>query len=245
MPGPDNSTLCPRCGAIQPAPEPSTDGTFEGACPACGLGFSGRTLTAEPSATPAGGLLRRWRRPRRSIRDFEQDLTSAVVAPPFPLFGLDASWTGSRWPAGSGTNGRVRSVELGHGDPRDPDGPQVRVATKEADDPSIEARSTAQELVHSLWNDGADHTEAIQAPFTAEDATEGWRDIEIAVDGSPALFKILDGERSWVALAQINEYLVTIHGQNIGPDEVNLIRLDELNSYLKAHAFPWTDRGSD
>lgn len=241
MPNPGSSSLCPRCGAIQSAPAPSPDGTFEGACPECGLGFSGGTLSAEQRTSALGGRLRRRLRPNRSLRDFEQDLTSTLAAPPFPLFGLDASWTGSRWPSGSGSSGRTQSVELGHGDPHHPGGPQVRVATKGTPDVSTELRSTAQELVQSLWNDGAGHTDAVRAPFAAEDPTEGWENIGLEVDGSPVRFKKLGGTNSWVAFALIDKFVVSIHGQNVTPDEVRLIRLDDLTSYLSADAFPWRD----
>jgi len=234
-------SLCPRCGAVHPAPVPAPDGTYEGACLECGLGFSGATLSSGPQAAQAGGLVRRLRRPSRSLRDFEKDLMATFAAPPFAPFGLNVEWTGPRWPAGVGSSSQGQSLELGHGDPNDDHGPQLRVVTKQSTDLPIELRETARHLVHSLWSNGADHTDAVRAPFTAEDPTDGWEGIEIAVDGSPLPFKMLASRRSWVACATVADFIVTIEGQNFAAHEVELTRFDDLGPYLNPNAFPWHD----
>ena len=130
-------------------------------------------------------------------------------------------------------------MTLGHGDPHDADGPQVRVATKETADLAIELRFTAQELVHSLWDDGVEHTEAVRAPFTAEDPTSGWDDVDLDVDRSSVRFKMLRSTRSWVAFAAVEGYVVTVHSHNVEPEDVELSRLVELQAYRDADAFPW------
>lgn len=166
---------------------------------------------------------------------------ATFAAPPFAPFGLNFAWTGPRWPAGAGSSSHGRSMELGHGDPNDDDGPQVQIGTKQATDLPIDLRETARKLVHAVWNNGADHTEAVRAPFTAEDPTDGWEDIEIAFDGSPLSFKMLRSRSNWVALAVVDDFTVTIEGQNVAPHEVELTRFDDLSPYLRPDAFPWHD----
>lgn len=131
-------------------------------------------------------------------------------------------------------------MELGHGEPN-ADSPEVRVATKQATDLPIDLRVTARKLVHSLWSDGADHTDAFRAPFTAEDPTDGWEDIEVLVDGSPLSFKRLTSRRNWVAFARVDDFIVTIKGKNIEPHEIELTQFDDLSAYLDPDAFPWRD----
>lgn len=79
----------------------------------------------------------------------------------------------------------------------------MRVSTKGPVDLPIEYRWTARELGHALWNDGVEDTDAVRAPFTAEDPTEGWDESRVDVDGSAVLFKMLGSDRSWVAFAVV------------------------------------------
>src|ERR1700728_4188933 len=90
-------SLCPRCGAIL-QDRHRLDVARRGECQACGLGYSSTPLLAVAGPTPTVG--------ERGVDNdqaqlFMVKLTAdrrhALAHCPFPIYGLDDSWTGRRW----------------------------------------------------------------------------------------------------------------------------------------------------
>lgn len=216
-----------------------------GSCPDCGLGFRGATLSAESGRR--SGRDRQASATNSKLAEFEQRLRSAVAHPPFPIYALDGSWSGRRWPAGvATTESVVRRIELGHGDPHDPIAPEIRVATTAADGPaSLAYSSAAQQLTYGLWHDGMEHTDAVRAPFADSDPTSGWEAIVLSVEGEDVDFKTLRAGSRWVALASVSPgYVVSIAARGVRPDELQLIVLDDPGPYLDGDGLPWREPGA-
>lgn len=240
--GAGSDFLCTRCGAIVTTPAPGDDGSYTGSCPECGLGFSGALMQARTPRRFGLGRRREARRSADAMRGFEDDAKEVFSRPPFDVYGLDAQWQDRRWPAGIGrSNGTVERIELGHGDPHDPNALEIRVATHRSSDPAPVVYATAaQELVHHLWRPGMPHSKAVRAPFRTADPTDGWDDLDLLMDGTSAAFKLLRHGDEWVAIAALPDHAtVTVETRHADPSAIRLVRLHDLSAYLDGGAFPW------
>src|SRR2546421_4554260 len=119
---------CPRCGSPGWAPlresgplgEDDSTGSLgkrhyieRWHCSSCGIDDDMRG-----SLVRISGVHPPWRRGReflgRVIRP-KPDRSTSLRRPPFPLYGLPTSWTGTRYMAGwSGRRGSIRGISLGH-----------------------------------------------------------------------------------------------------------------------------------
>jgi hypothetical protein len=235
--------LCTRCGAVVDAPDPAPGEERHGACPECGLGFvsKGVVVARRADAAAPEDPARRARRAAldRARRD---DALRALADRSFPLYGLDAAWTGRRWVGGWGRSGvqhpdRVRSVTLAHGDPWDPEAPVVRVESRTAEEP-VERIFAAQELAATLFHETGEHTGAHRAPFGPDDPDSWWDPVELGVDRVPTPFRLLRSGAHWVALGRGDGCLITVAARHVEPDAVRLVTIDDPVAYLDDDAQP-------
>lgn len=163
------------------------------------------------------------------------EMARAVRAGTFPVYGLDASWTGSRWLGGTGSNdGTVNYLELGHGVPWDSSARLVRVGAhaERAEAADVEP-FIARRLAAQLWHEGADHG-LVEPSFSTTDPLSSWDRRTISVNGNPVEFRYLSAKPAWVAFALIDGRLVEVFARNVVPDEVVLVPVTDPEPYGQA-----------
>jgi hypothetical protein len=231
------SSLCPRCGGVVEFPDLGTCG--EAACPECGLGFSTGSVFAAAQRNP----LRRWRARRRGAtagRDHAAQRRDVVRQLEFPVYGLDASWTGRRWVGGWGASGDVVDrIDLAHGDAYDAAAPLVRIETRalRVGEKDLQEGFAAKGLAQHLWHEGVDH-EALRPAFTSADPTATWAALTLPVDGEPTAFRLLGAGGSWVALGRVDRRLVAIQGRHVDPASLALVTVEDVEPYLSDDGLP-------
>jgi hypothetical protein len=219
------SVLCPRCGAVLPRHDQDSAERGSGACPGCGRGYawSRATLQVHP---PSGPALRPEPTRRRA---------QAARNCGFPLYGLDESWTGSRWVGGvSGSADVMNEVELAHGDVRREGAPVVRVTTHplSVDTPVTSVVwSTHRSLSQTLWHEGLDH-ERVRAGFLDDDPLGSWQTMALEVSGQSHVFRYLGNASAWGAIGEVGEVLVSVFARNIRPEDVKLAVVSDPEQYL-------------
>ncbi len=240
------SFLCSRCGEIVEWPEPDSEQSHRSECPSCGLGFTRAAVFVrsksdsgiiEPLINNVG-----WR------NRIDSDERQALSRCDFAVYGLDETWSGSRWVGGWGGSpagffpGRL---ELAHGDAYDESAPLLRVetvpkpssrklpdrASPEAED-SWAIRNAAQSLADTLWHEGAEHSPALRAPFSDGDPTAGWSSLSLIIDDGPVLFRSLAADNTWVALGETDSAIITLFARNFDPTNVRLVVIDDFSAYL-------------
>jgi hypothetical protein len=210
------------------------DGRGEGACPDCGLGFSSSAVFSRR----AEGPLRAWwsrRWGRRHLESHRSQRDQVLRRRPFPIYGLDARWTGLRWAGGwGGSDDEIDHIGLGYGDPFDDAAPLVRVFTWRLSPPMerLTVANAAQGLAESLWRDGGAPHDLVRSAFTSEDPTASWPELVLSLDGNPATFRSLAEGSFWVALARTEECLITVEARRISPDDIGLMAVDDVEPYL-------------
>lgn len=229
------SFLCPRCGAVTEPAVLGPDGRGEGACPDCGLGFNSSAVFSRP----AGGPLREWwarRRGRRQSRAHQSERDHILRRRPFPIYGLDARWNGLRWVGGwGGSDDQIDHIGLGHGDPFDDAAQLVRVFTWRLSSPPerMTVANAARGLAEYLWHEGGAPHDLVRPTFTSEDPTASWSELVLPVEDQPVVFRSLAEGAFWVALGRTRECLVTVEARGIGPDDIGLMTVDDVEPYLK------------
>ncbi len=221
------STLCPGCGVIVPASELRAGHSETGQCPECGLGFSRQCLgpndaiASEPGPSYAAILHEARRR--------------ALADRPFPIYGLDESWTGSRWLGGWGGSAEgINQITFSHGGPEQRKGPMVNVETFS---PTDEGEKTvgiylrARGLAGRLWSHGAKH-EVVRPTFNREDPTGTWEEAEIEVDGESVPFRMLAAGAWWVALGEVGSVVVSLRVRGVPGESVRLVPVGDVEPYL-------------
>lgn len=234
------SFLCSRCGERVELPEPDSQQSQSSACPSCGLGFTTSSVVFASSKSDSGIIEHpitnvRWR--NRSDRDERQ----AISRCDFAVYGLDETWSGSRWVGGWGGG----PLELAHGDAYDQSAPLLRVETvpkpssrKLPDRASPEAqdswavRNAAQSLADRLWHEGAEHSPALRAPFSDGDPTAGWSSLPLIINGRPVPFRSLAADHTWGALGETESAIITLFARNFDPTHVRLVVIDDFSPYL-------------
>jgi hypothetical protein len=242
--------LCHRCGAILDDDQPP--GRYRGECPSCGLGYSGTRFGLERVAGLRAAPLKvsdEARRRAQAVRERrDTDLRQAVARCPFPVFGLDDSWSGRRWISGWGGSGdNVDHLELAHGDVYDPDAPVVRIETRwttadpEGDVNTFEPhvrRVVARALVERLWHETGTYLDATSSTFQGEDPTGQWDVLRLDVDNEPRRFSALQVGTQWVALATVGRAVLGLQVRNIPPSEMKLVSIDHPTEYLDDDGAP-------
>lgn len=217
--------LCPRCGSVIPSLEVAT--RVEGECPSCGLGFTTAPLTARKGPIEA---LRRLRNPRRGRSSISKaDLESCA----FTVYGLDETWPGDRGVGGWGRSQReLTSLTLDFSVPGDSAAPHLRVETNSKPGG---LRATATTLAQYMWKAGADHSNALQDTFTAQDPTAAWEPVEVPVGDRPHEFRGLTTDDRWVAIGQLGGSVVGINARRSKPGDYGLVPIHDLVAYLHDH----------
>jgi len=91
----------------------------------------------------------------------------------------------------------------------------------------------AQNLSQALWQDGAELSDALKAPFKSSDSTEGWDVIELTVDGEPVAFRTMAGPSSWVALAHVGACIVTVGARHVASSDLRLATISDTSPYVE------------
>lgn len=185
---------------------------------------------------------------RTAVERQQREHRELVARLAFPVYGLDASWVGSRWFGGWGSsNGVVRRVELAHGDVDDEGAALLRVATHDprareshrlrrgrpfVDEQPFLMRNVAAGLAQRLWMAGAGYSEALRATFTAADPTAGWDVCALLVDGVETAFQRLSNSHQWVAVGAAGGLIFGIEARHIAPSAVRLVPVPDLEPYI-------------
>lgn len=173
-------------------------------------------------------------RPGRAAEFHQADTEKAFREAPFPLLGLDESWTGERWLGGFATsNGETTELHLGHS--RDtPDGTlRVVVGVQNANhaptgendsDLTRAALNLARELTRRPWSPGDDNG---SSPRLAPSSP-----LAISVDGYAVAFRSWrEGER-WVAVGRSGDRIISVDARGIEPQLVSLRTVTNLEAYV-------------
>jgi hypothetical protein len=158
----------------------------------------------------------------------------------FPIYGLDARWTGRRWAGGWGSSaGKVDRIDLAHGDAYDEAAPLVRIETLtlEHDPVGMQETTAAQTLAQHLWLEGGDH-DAVRPTFSSPDPTASWGELTLTVDGRRSAFRFLTGGSSWVALGRVGDGIVAVEARHIDPADVGLVTVEDVEPYLADDGLP-------
>lgn len=214
--------LCIRCGAIRPPVDGGESGV--GSCPECGLGYSWRRLTVGGSDTRQQLQNPSTQEVAKASRHDQERILNEWHG---PLYGLDESWMGSRWVGGHGRSPeRITHVELGHGDPFDLAAPMVRVRTEFAPEmpPGFAIRQGAIHLSMILWHEGAPH-ELVRPSFSGPDSLATWDNVSLPVSGQSVVFRCLNAERAWVAIAEMDAMVVSVFARAVQMSQVSLTQV--------------------
>lgn len=180
--------------------------------------------------------------PHLAARGSEHAMEAAFREPPFPIYGLAATWTGRRFMGGHGGDGRhVTSLSLAHGDPFDESGVELRVESSIREYDSIEFRR--RQAFEGLVRDNRrPPTDATPDEFSAwahrsereirELPDPAWERFEIPVDGRPVSFDLLTEGRRWVAVARLEHSFVVLDARGLSPRDVSLVRIVDASAYI-------------
>ena len=193
--------------------------------------------------------------PNLAARASEHAMEAAFREPPFPIYGLAATWTGRRFMGGQGSDGRhVTSLSLAHGDPFDESGVELRVECSIREHDSIEfcRRQAFEGLVRDNRRPPADATPDEFSVWVHRSEREirelpdpVWERSEIRVDGRPVSFDLLTGGRRWVAVARLEHSFVMLEARGISPRDVNLERVVDASAYIEGSRAMHAERFAD
>jgi hypothetical protein len=175
---------------------------------------------------PGGTLARRARREAQLIR-----------ASPFPIYGLDASWSGLRGLGGVGWRGRyLTSVELTHGDPIR--GPWVRIETALGQREHHDLHEIETVLWHRMRQPPPEVPPEIAEDWTSHGARHRqpksqWTKASIPVDGELIEFDWLNEKTDWAARVLIGPLVVTVHAHRVPIESVRLAVLTDVEPYVE------------
>lgn len=224
------SRLCPGCGEILAPPDAAAGERGTDACPNCGRGYSWGRMSLRPSSPESRRALEDEHRRRRD---------RAVRTCGFPLYGLDESWSGSRWVGGyGGSTGRVDEVDLAHGHPRSQGAPLVRVTThplREDTPVGLVLENVVHSLSQALWHEGVDH-ERVRPAFVEDDPLRTWERVVLQVSGQPVDFRYLGSDSVWGAVGDVGQEIVSVFARNVQPEGVRLVVISDPEPYINGVA---------
>jgi hypothetical protein len=148
----------------------------------------------------------------------------------FAVYGLDATWHGTRWVGGWGaSDGIVNRIDLAHGLAREDDAPLVRVETLHG--MSIGHHWPARHIAMTLWHSGAEH-DAVRGSFSRAEATASWVRSALPVEGHSAPCRILPTGAWWGALVEVSDGIVSVTCRNIAPKDIALAVVEDAEPNL-------------
>jgi hypothetical protein len=204
-----------------------------------GAGGSGQALATD---------LLRVVRPHKAIERDHRREVERFRAAPFPLYGLPPAWPGTRylggWEGGwtKGQRPVTTALSLAHGDPLTDQGPELRVETRveqvDTEQVMTERHQSRRHLAEELWlraappaHDLAEHVEWFAAARRRPDPA--WSQVTIPVAGRPVAFAWLAEGRHWVARAELDDRLLTLHGRDLPVESVELVQVADLEPYFQ------------
>jgi hypothetical protein len=190
-------------------------------------------------------------RPGRALERRARRQTRLVRGRPFPIYGLDPTWTGARGLGGVGwRGGSLTSVELTHGDPIR--GPWVRIETVRKDHLHDDPQEIASILWHRMEQAPPDVPDELREDWIRRRVQDRrmrntqWTRASIPVDGEPMGFDWLDENSDWAAHTHIGPLVVTIDAHRVPLESVRLAVVTDVEPYLENDVrFPRGDRRSD
>lgn len=140
-----------------------------------------------------------------------------------PWYGL-AQWQGPRMVAEWGSaDGELTSIGLSYGELDSGPRVQVMVDNRPPGDLVIERRMSA--VGHEL-----DRPAVLAALDAAGSPATGT--VTISVDGNPEVFDHWVDGSTWYAARQHHEHALVIEARDVSPDDVALVRVDDIEPYL-------------
>jgi hypothetical protein len=157
--------------------------------------------------------------PARALELEERRFHAILRSPPFPLYGLTGKWTGVRFAGGHTWQGGegITSISLGHGNPFDLSTAQVHVEVSRETHP-LPREFRLRELTEGLWP---------ESDVPPQEVTT-----RIPVDGMVTPFDVIVEGNSWAAVTEIEGLTVTVRGVNYPPDDVELVRVTDVEPYI-------------
>lgn len=166
-------------------------------------------------------------------------------ASPIKLFGLK-SWDGDRqvFVVGSAAHGGV-TVDLHHGSTREPPWLSVECTYAPAGTEGAELHLAKRSHERSLWFDGLQgetnhvtderYIEWLEEQESAFADAPGptWGSVVVRVDGPPITFDMLTRGEGWVALGHIGDTLLSLRGEGIDLEDLELVRLRDVSAYFE------------
>lgn len=170
---------------------------------------------------------------------------AAIAAVDFPVYvaaGRSAQIVG--W---GGRNGAVDRMRVGHSDAAQ-EGERlpltVETAKVERDHGSESEVAIARSALESLLWEGGPAPRHLSPParaiwFAAKErarrrlaALATLREVQLAIDGEPQDFQLVDAGRSWAAARRRGDLMITVSSTGPAPDSVDLERADDLRSLV-------------
>jgi hypothetical protein len=179
------------------------------------------------AVSPSRGQARWERREERLFR-----------SPPFPLLGLDSSWTGSRLICGMRSrSGGVDSMELCHGNSLLHQGPHLRVEVSTAEGrPCVDDLARAVfELLRRPSDLSPDEAEAWwwRKEKDIRSRKAAWTRVAIPVDGRAVEFDFLAEGTDWVAQASRDDLIVRLRAHDFPLELVRLETIADVEPYIE------------
>jgi hypothetical protein len=181
--------------------------------------------------------------PRAAARWSQRAFEDAFRTTLLPLYGFPQDWIGPRFLGGyQGDGQRATGLTLAHGDPYDEQGQELRVETSVRPDEPLELmkRDMFEGLVMTERRPPSDLSPDEFSNWVRRMNREvhdmpdpEWISVTIPVDAQRLEFELLRGGRRWVAWATFGEVLLTISGRAIQPDEVELVRISDVEPYIE------------
>ena len=157
-----------------------------------------------------------------------------LPTPPFPVYALDARWSGQRWSGGWGrSNDVVTSFTLAHGAFLDSDAPEVRVTTEHPSG-SLDAlvARMPSDLASELWHaTGVLREDVRAAAWSPDDQAAPWERVELTIDGLPVTLRWLSEGEHWVAFAEHGDAVIAITARRWPPEATSLVTVSDLAAY--------------
>ena len=177
-------------------------------------------------------------KPHRAAEKARQEMEDVFRHPPWPLFGLPVSWQGKRFLGGhSESDTTINALQLAHGDPWNPEAPQLRVEVSGREEP-------LRFLAENLWHQARRAPEGLLpeefAAWTTKQMIEietrpdpAWGHRTILVDGMPVEFDFLGEGHSWVGRGRIGNVVLTLTARNFSVEDAALVKITDVEPYIR------------